>query len=85
MKRFLYASSILLFVFAAIFASPVSVLASEGDDEHGLEVEVNGYHVTLESQNEWAQGENVLVVTIADGMGMPLNDADVEILVTPKD
>lgn len=84
MKRFLHASSILLFALSALFATPVSVRASEGDGGHGLEVEVNGYHVTLDSQNEWAKGENVLVVTIADGMGMPLSDADVEILVAPK-
>lgn len=85
MKRFLYASSILLFVLSAMFASPVSVRANEGDSGHGMEMEVNGYHVTLDSQNEWAKGENILVVTITDSVGMPLNDADVEILVAPKD
>lgn len=84
MKQFLYAGSILLFVFTAIFANPVSVSASEGD-EGALEMEVNGYHVTLDSQNEWVKGENTLVVTIADGMGMPLSDAKVEILVAPKE
>lgn len=85
MKRFLYASSILLFALSALFATPVSVHASEGDSGHGLETEVNGYHVMLDSQNEWGKGENVLVVTITDGMGMPLSDADVEILAAPKD
>ncbi|WKZ52587.1 MAG: hypothetical protein QY329_07580 [Anaerolineales bacterium] len=84
MKRFLYASSILLFVLSAFFATPLSARASEGDGGHGLEAEVNGYHVTLDSQNEWAKGENVLVVTITDSMGMPLSGANVEILVAPK-
>ncbi|MBI5933620.1 MAG: hypothetical protein HY867_07910 [Chloroflexi bacterium] len=84
MKRFLHASSILLFAFTAIFANPGAVSASEGDGEDGLKMEVNGYQVTLDSQNEWAKGENVLVVTIADDMGMPLSDAEVEILVAPK-
>lgn len=85
MKRLLHASSILLFVFSALFALPASVRASEGDGGHDMEVEVNGYHVTLDSQNEWAKGENVLVVTITDSMDMPLSNAEVEILVTPKD
>lgn len=85
MKRFLYASLILLFVLSAFFATPLSVSASEGDGGDGLEMEVNGYHVTLDSQNEWAKGENVLVVTITDSMGMPLSDTEVEILVTPKE
>lgn len=85
MKRFLYASSILLFVLSAFFATPLSARASEGDGGHGLEMEVNGYHITLDSQNEWAKGENVLVVTITNSMGMPLSDADVEILVAPKE
>lgn len=84
MKPFLYASSVLLFVITAIFANPVAVSASEGDGGHDLEMEVNGYHVTLESQNEWAKGENDLVVTITDSMDMPLSDAEVEILVAPK-
>ena len=85
MKRFLYASSILLFVLSAFFATPLSASASEGGGGDALQMEVNGYHVTLDSQNEWAKGENVLVVTITDSMDMPLSDADVEILVAPKD
>lgn len=85
MKRFLYASSILLFVLSAFFATPMSARASEGGGGDALQMEVNGYRVTLDSQNEWAKGENVLVVTITDSMGMPLSGAEVEILVTPKD
>lgn len=84
MKQILYASSILLFVITAIFANPVPVSASEGDGGDGLEMEVNGYHVTLDSQNEWVKGENILVVTVTDSMDMPLSDADVEILIAPK-
>ena len=85
MKRFLYASSILLFVLSAFFATPMSARASEGDGGDALQMEVNGYHVTLDSQNEWVKGENTLVVTITDSMGMPLSDAEVEILIAPKE
>jgi hypothetical protein len=84
MKRFLHTSSILLFIITILFASPSSVYANEGDGGGALEMEVNGYHVTLSSQTEWAKGENTLVVTITDSMGMPVSDADVEILLAPK-
>ena len=84
MKRLLHTLMILFFVFAAFFAAPNTVLASEGDDSHGLEVEVNGYHVTLASQNEWVKGENTVIVTITDEMGMSVSDAEVEILIAPK-
>lgn len=83
MKQFLSANLILLVVLTA-FAMPMSVRASEGGDGHGLEAEVGNYHVVLDSQNEWVKGENVLLVTITDHMGMPLSGADVEILVTPQ-
>ena len=84
MKWLLHTLTILLFIFAAFFTAPNTVLASEGDDGHGMEVEVNGYHVTLASQNEWVKGENVVMVTITDEMGMPVSDAEVEILIAPK-
>lgn len=71
-------------MFVLLFASPTNVLASEGDVEPQLEMEVNGYHVGLSSNNEWVKGENMIVVTIADSMGVPVSDADVEILITPK-
>lgn len=84
MKRFVHTLTILSVVFAAFFAAPNIVLASEGDDSHGMEVEVNGYHVTLASQNEWVKGENIILVTITDEMGMPVSDAEVEIVIAPK-
>ncbi len=84
MKRLLYTSSTLFFIMTILFANPYTVLANEGDGGHGLEKEVNGYHVTLTSQNEWVKGENTIVVTLTDSMGMPLSKADVEILITPK-
>jgi len=84
MKRMLHTTSILLFILALLFASPHAVLADEGDGGHQLEMEVNGYHVTLENQDDWVKGENTIVVTLTDSMGMPLSNADVEILVTPK-
>ena len=85
MKRFLSIITTLFFIAAILFAHPVAVLADEGDGGiHGLEVQVNGYHVTLTNQGEWAKGENTVVVTIADEMGMPLTDTEVEILIAPK-
>jgi hypothetical protein len=85
MKRFLYTITTLLFIASILFATPFPVLADEGDGGvHGLEVEVNGYHVTLSNPNEWAKGENTVIVTIADEMGMPLTDTEVELLIAPK-
>lgn len=85
MKRFLYTLTTLFFIASILFANPYIVLADEGDDGiHGLEVEVNGYHVTLSNQNEWAKGENTVIVTIADEMGTPVTDTEVEILIAPK-
>ena len=84
MKQFLHIPTTLFFMFALLFASPTNVLASEGDGGPQLEMEVNGYHVGLSSNNEWLKGENMIVVTIADSMGMPVSNADVEILITPK-
>lgn len=84
MKQFLRASSTILAILTVLLTNPGVVLASEGDGGHGLEAEINGYHVTLASQNEWAKGENTIIVTLTDEMGMPLSDAGVEILIAPK-
>lgn len=84
MKRFLHVTTILFVMVTLLFASPTTVLANEGDGEPQFEMEVNGYHVGLSSKNEWIRGENTLVAAIADSMGMPVSDADVEILITPK-
>ncbi len=84
MKRLLYTSSTLLFIITILFANPYTVLANEGDGGHPLEMEINGYHVTLTSQNEWAKGENTIIVTLTDSMGMPVKNAEVEILIAPK-
>ena len=84
MKRILHTTSILLFILALLFASPHAVLADEGDGGHQLEMEVNGYHVTLASQNDWAKGENTIVVTLTDSMGMPVRNTEVGLLIAPK-
>jgi len=46
MKQFLRASSTILMILSVLLANPDIVLASEGDGGHGLEAEINGYHVT---------------------------------------
>lgn len=84
MKRHLRTLSVFALIAVLALTTPLSVLADEGEGGHGLEVEVNGYHVTLSSQNEWVKGENVVVVTVNDEMGMPVSDAEVEILIAPK-
>jgi len=84
MRRLLYTTSTFLFIAAILLANPYLVRADEGEDGHQLEAEVNGYHITLASENDWAKGENTIVVTLADDMGMPLKNADVEILIAPK-
>lgn len=83
MRWFLHILLAMLFTVTFVLANSSSAFASEGDDEHAMEMEVNGYHVTLESQNEWKKGENTIVVTLMDSMGMPIQDADVEILIAP--
>jgi hypothetical protein len=84
MRRLLHLLLAVLFTVTLVSANTSSAFASEGDDEHAMEMEVNGYHVTLESQNEWKKGENTIVVTLMDNMGMPVQNADVEILIAPK-
>ena len=85
MRRFLYTLTSLFFIVSTMLATPYVVLADEGDgDVHGLELEVNGYHVTLDNPNEWAKGENTVIVTIADEMGMPVTNTEVELLIAPK-
>jgi hypothetical protein len=84
MKRLSCTTSTLLFILAILFANPYTVHASEGDGEHQLKTEVNGYHVTLSSRNEWANGENNIIVTLTDGMGNPVRYADVTILIAAE-
>ena len=84
MKRFLHIALALLTVLTILFLNPVVALANEEDGGHGLELEVNGYHVTLSSENEWVKGENTVVVTIVDSMGMPVSNADVELRIAPR-
>jgi len=84
MKRFLQITLTLLILITIVSANPSSVLASEGDDGNALEMEVNGYHVTLASQNDWKKGENTIVVTLMDSMGMPVQSAEVEVLIAAK-
>jgi hypothetical protein len=84
MKRFLHILLTILFIFTLVAGIPTAALASAEDSEHALEMEVNGYHVTLDSQNEWKKGENTLVVQLMDSMGMPVQNADVEVVISSK-
>ena len=84
MKKYLRKFSALVLIAVLALANPISALADKGEGGHELEAEVNGYHVTLSNQNEWATGENTIVVTITDAMGMAVSDAEVEMLIAPK-
>ena len=84
MRRLLHLLLAVLFAVTLVSANTSSAFASEGDIEHALEMEVNGYHVTLESQNDWKKGENTIVVTLMDDMGRPVQNADVEVLIAPR-
>lgn len=83
MKRLLHIITILFFTLTLLLASPNAAFASEEDSGH-LEVEVNGYHVALTSQNGWIKGENIITVSLTDEMGMPVREAEVDILILPK-
>ena len=76
MKQLIHLITALLLIFALLFANATTALANEGDSEHSLEMEVNGYHISLSSQNEWVKGDNTVVVTLTDEMGMPVSDAE---------
>lgn len=84
MKEYFRRISTLLFVLAILFTNTFTVFASGEDGGHLLEIDVNGYHIALSSQDEWVRGENVVVVTITDAMGMPVSNAEVEILIAPE-
>jgi hypothetical protein len=87
MKRFLSITLTLLLALAFASANSFTVFADEGEDqhdEHALEMEVNGYHVTLANQNDWRKGDNTLRVTLIDSMGSPVSGADVELVIEPK-
>jgi hypothetical protein len=51
---------------------------------HELEAEVHGYHIALTSQNAWAKGDNSIHLALTDSMGMPVNNAEVELLIAPS-
>lgn len=84
MKRLFLASSALMVLFALLISNTGTALASGEDDGHSMIVEVNGYQVSLSSEHDWVKGENTVLVTIMDDMGMPVSNADVEILIAPK-
>ena len=84
MKRFLHIILVLLFTLVLALSNSSAVLADGEDGEHTLETEVNGIHVSLANQNEWKKGENTIVVTLRDSSGLPVSDANVEILIGSK-
>ena len=84
MKRFLHITLTLLLALLIASANSSTAFADEGGSEPTLELEVNGYHVTLASQNDWKKGENTIVVTLKDETGLPVSDADVELLIGPQ-
>ncbi|HSL42820.1 MAG TPA: FixH family protein [Anaerolineales bacterium] len=84
MNRFFQITITLLFTLAIAFSGSSAVLADGEDGEHALAIEVNGYHVTLASEKDWKKGQNTIIVSIVDDTGLPVSNADVEILIRPK-
>lgn len=84
MKQLLHILFMLLLALALAFANSSTVLADGGEGEHALEMEVNGIHVTLASQNDWKKGEDTITVTLTDSMGIPVTDAEVEVVIEPN-
>jgi hypothetical protein len=84
MRRFLHILITVLFTVTLVSANTSSAFATSGDDEHAMEMEVNGYHVKLASLNEWKKGETTIIVTLMDSMGMPVQNANVELLIASK-
>ena len=83
MKGLLHTALTVLLAIGIALSNSSAVLADGEDGEHGLEMEVSGIHVSLANQHEWKKGENTIVVTLKDSAGLPVNDANVEILVGP--
>jgi hypothetical protein len=84
MRRVLHITLTLLLALVIASANSTTAFADEGGGEPTLEMEVNGYHVTLASQNDWKIGENSIVVTLKDKTGLPISGADVELLIGPQ-
>ena len=81
MKRFLHITLVLLLAIVVALSNSSAVLADGEEGEHILEAEVSGIHVSLANQNEWKKGENTIIVTLKDSTGLPISDADVEVLI----
>lgn len=81
MKRFLNITLALLLAIAVALSNSSAVFADGEEGEHTLEAEVSGVHVSLANQNEWQKGENTIIVTLKDSTGLPISDADVEVLI----
>lgn len=72
-----------LIVIALLLAFPKTVLADGG--EGGTEQEVNGYHIILVFTEPIRVGENQFHIQIADAMGMPVTNAEVEVSAMPAE
>ena len=76
--------SIFLITATLLLAFPKTVFA-DGGGEGGNEKEVNGYHITLIFAEPVKAGENQFHIQIADSMGMPVTNAEVEVSAMPAE
>jgi hypothetical protein len=65
-----------------LMAFPGTALADGGNS--GYEATENGYHITLVFSEPVKTGVNEFHVLIADSMGMPVSNADVEVIAMPN-
>jgi hypothetical protein len=72
---------LLLIISTLLLAFPATVFADGGAG--GSEKEVNGYHIILTFVEPVKPGENQFHIQIADSMGMPVANAEVEVSAMP--
>ena len=83
MNRVILRSTAVLLVTAILLVTPTMALADGGED--GYVVTVNGYQVELVFKEPAMTGENEFHIQIADSMGMPVPNAEVEVSCQPAE
>ncbi|MBI5943619.1 MAG: FixH family protein [Chloroflexi bacterium] len=81
MKKTTFQSLAVLWLITILLLTPTLALADSGSG--GIEGEVNGYHVKLVFTEPVKVGENQFHIQIADTMGMPVSNAEVEVSAMP--
>ena len=73
----------MIIVAMLLMVFPGTALADGGNG--GYEATANGYHITLVFSEPVKKGVNEFHVSIADSMGMPVSNANVEVIAMPNE